>query len=104
MEEQSLYEDSQFRVATGKKIGECSFYIKNKDYETYHRISIDAIREIVKIPRGQLEDKLDNIDPKIKKNLKKAGLSVDSAHLAICLAYIDRITSPRDSDLPSCAY
>jgi len=60
--------------------------------------------EIGKTPRRELEAVLDKIDPKIRVSLEKANLNVDSAHLAICLAYIDRLTTPRDSDLPSCFY
>jgi len=104
MDKQKIYEDPQFRLSIGKKLGNYSLYIKHDGEEFFHAISVPQIREIGATPRGELEDKLDGIDPEIRKNLKKADLSVDSVHLAICLTYINRLNTPRDSDLPSCVY
>jgi len=108
MEEFRIYEDKQFILARDlaknkKTLYHYPFYIKNKKKTTYF-LSVENIEEIGKTKRGKLEKVLDKINPEIRKSLKKANLSVDSAHLAICLAYIDRLTTPRISDLPSCAH
>jgi hypothetical protein len=95
-DEQRLYEDSDFRVSTGKKLRENSFYIKHKGEEYYHIIPIIKAREIAKAPRGNLEELFDNVDPEIRSSLKRANLNIDSAHLAISLAYIYVVNTPHD--------
>ncbi len=97
----TLYEDGQMKIMSEKVLYE-TFYIKNKDSnDLSYDIPIRLFNDAFHIQRGQLENELNNVNPEIVKNLKKANINIDSAHLAICLAAChswELIQSDRESE------
>ena len=94
----------QFKFNLGDDIGEVTdvvFYIKKN--QDYYRSVVPwkFINKAVDTPRGKLENKLNKMNPKIVKELKKEGISFDSAHLAMCLAsykHLESVRQDRDSE------
>jgi len=81
------YEDKELKIVASQDVGYESFCIKNKEGdESCYKLPIRLFNEVHELKRGELEGKLNEIDPKITESLKKANISIDSAHLAMCLS------------------
>lgn len=100
----TLYEDEQLKIIT-EKLFYHTFCIKSIKKSSGKCLCYDipkrTFNETFKLQRGQLESKLDEINPKIKGSLKKANINIDSAHLAMCLAayqFWEIVRADRDSE------
>lgn len=102
----NLYEDQQLKIKIEDDCGffEFNLYIKNKEEEKKYKIPLKIMGESSVTNRGELESKLDAASPKIKESLKKAGLTVDALHAALCVAHwyrAESLASDRDTEFPS---
>jgi len=100
MEEKPLYEDGQLKITflhspepgeNDKIISteDHELWIKEKDEDQRYALPRGCLNEFAQTKRDRLESKLRNMNPEIKSALEKNGLTIDSAHIAICQAYIE---------------
>ena len=103
----TIYEDLQLKIKIEDDCGffEFNLYIKdNEKEEKKYKIPLKIMGDSSVTKRGELESKIDIINPKIKESLKKADLTVDALHAALCVAHwyrVESLASDRDTEFPS---
>jgi hypothetical protein len=97
----NVYEDKDLRIIHEDNCSwfDWNLYIKYSGKEDKYNIPSKILGESQVTKRGELESKLDAINPKIRDSLKNAGLTVDALHVVLCVAGLDIIdTHARDRD------
>lgn len=85
-EEKPLYTDEEFRVKYNTSPEDHNLLIKkDKEFLSYY-LDRGILPDLAGTPRGELEKKIQNLNPNILDHLKGGGLHIDSLHFVLSKA------------------